>query len=187
MLITKNSRDIHHFSPDFFRPDGRVIFDGFAEARRFAAQFSAQRSQPAPASDLYALSLIDEALRTLVHRFVPPPVMNTAVSTVSGQVGSDSIASTQQKFTAAFPPEAVYRGEIKVDEYLEKLTGGRIRTIEELIYVFTHNANPAVQPLIELVDDEPLEPTAYKNLIAALDAFFAQLAKENSELRGSNE
>ena len=26
----------------------------------------------------------------------------------------------------------------------------------------THNANPAVNPLLDLVDDEPLEPTAYK-------------------------
>jgi len=47
-----------------------------------------------------------------------------------------------------------------------------------LIYVFTHNANPAIEPLLELVDDEPLQPTAYKNLIAALNAFFANVADD---------
>jgi hypothetical protein len=88
---------------------------------------------------------------------------------------------------AAFPPDAVYRGEMKVEEYLEKLSGGRIKTIEELIYVFTHNANPAIAPLLELVDDDPLEPTAYKRLIAALDAFFAQVAKDNAKIQGSTE
>jgi glycosidase len=187
MLITKTSRDVHQFSQDFFRPDGRVIFDSYAAARRFAAQLSAHRTQPVPASDLYALSLVDEALRMLVMRFVPPPVMNTAVTSVSGEVGADSIAATQHRFIAEFPPEAVYRGGMKVEEYLERLSDGRIKTIEELIYVFTHNANPAIRPLLELVDDDPLEPTAYKRLIAALDAFFAQVAKENAFILGTNE
>ncbi|HUG33461.1 MAG TPA: alpha-amylase family glycosyl hydrolase, partial [Anaerolineales bacterium] len=187
MRITKTSRDTHQFSPDFFRADGRVILDGYASARRFAAQLSAGRSQPASASDLYALSLIDEALRVLVRRFVPPPVMNTAVTSVSEQVGADSIAATQQRFISEFPPDLVYRGEVKVEEYLQRLSGGRIRTIEELIYIYTHNANPAISPLLELVDDEPLEPTAYKNLIAALDSFFAQVAKDNVKIQGSTE
>ncbi len=56
--------------------------------------------------------------------------------------------------------------------------------MEELIYVFTHNANPAVHPLLELVDDEPLEPTAYKSLIASLNTFFAKAARENAEGAG---
>src|SRR5512134_235118 len=112
MHITKTSRDTHQFSPDFFRPDGRVRFDTYAAARKFAAQFSAHRSQPAPASDLFALALIDEALRTIVQRFVPPPVMNTAVTSVSDQVGADSIAATQQRFISEFPPDVVYRGEM---------------------------------------------------------------------------
>ncbi len=148
---------------------------------------TALRSQPLPASDLYALSLIDEALRTLVKRFAPPPVMNTAVTSVSEQVGADSIDLTQKKFIAEFPPERVYRGEQLVEEYLAKLTNGRVRSVEELIYVFTHNANPAVSAMLELVDDAPLEPTAYKNLIAALDAFFAKIAKDNAAISGTGE
>lgn len=178
MHITKNSRDAYQFSSDFFRPDGRVTFDTFAAAREFAAQMSAHRTQPVPASDLYALFLIDETMRVLVRNFAPSAVLNQAVTSVNENVGAQQLEVTEKKFVSEYPPENVYRGEEKVEEYLAKLTDGRVRTVEELIYVFTHNVNPAISPLLDLVDDEPLEPTAYKNLIAALNEFFARVAME---------
>jgi len=192
MLITKSSRDTYQFTSDFFRPDGGVTFTDFASARRFAAQMAAHRTEPVPASDLYAMQLIDEALRLLVQHYAPPAVMNTAVSFVETRVGVDSVETTREKFVWEFPPDHVYRGEIKPEEYLEKLLSsleknGRVITIQELLFVYLHNANPAVNQLLELVDDEPLEPTAYKNLIMALDAFFAQLTKDNPEIQGSRE
>jgi len=192
MLITKTSRDIYQFSPDFFRPDGGVAFADYASARRFASQMSAHRTQPVPASDIYAMQLIDEALRVLVRHYAPPAVMNTAVSFVDESVGAESVGSTQKKFVAEFPPDNVYRGELEPDEYIEKLfaspgKNGRAATVEELLFTYLHNANPAVNPLVELVDDEPLEPTAYKNLISALDLFFTQRAKDNPELQGASE
>ena len=67
MHITKTSRDTYKFSSDFFNPDGRVDFDSFADARMFAAQMTAHRTQPVPASDLYALSLIDEAINQMAE------------------------------------------------------------------------------------------------------------------------
>ena len=187
MHITRTSRDTYQFTADFFRPDGRVTFADFASARRFASQISAHRSQPVPASDLYAMELIDEALRILVSRYAPPALMDKAVSHVDQSVGPEPVSVTQKKFVSEFPPEPVYRGEEKVEEYLSKLSNGRIQTVEELIYVFTHNANPAVSPLLELVDDEPLEPTAYKSLIASLNTFFAKDAKENADRPGGAE
>jgi len=187
MRITRTSRDTYQFSSDFFRPDGGVTFQDYASARRFAAQLSAHRTQPVPASDIYAMQLIDEALRVLVSRFAPPAVMNTAVTHADESLGPDSVSTTQKKFVSEFPPENVYRGDEKVDEYITKLTNGRITTVEELIYVFTHNANPAVSPLIDLVDDEPLEPTAYKSLIASLNTFFAKAAKDDGQKQGTGE
>ena len=181
MLLTKTSRDTYDFDPNFFRPDGRITFADYAGARRFAAQMSAHRAQPVPASDIYAMQLIDEAMRILVNHYAPPAIMNNAVSFVDSSLGEDSVTSTQEKFISEFPPDKVYRGEMRAEEYLEKLLAssqpgknGHVATIEELLFVYLHNANPAVNPLVELVDDEPLEPTAYKNLITALDAFFAQ-------------
>jgi len=187
MHITRTSRDTYQFTADFFRPDGRVIFTDFASARRFASQISAARTQPVPASDLYAMALIDEALRVLVNHYAPPALMNTAISHVDQSIGPGPVTLTEKKFVSEFPPENVYRGDEKVEEYLNKLSNGRIQTVEELIYIFTHNANPAVSPLLELVDDEPLEPTAYKTLIASLNTFFAQAAKENAVKQGGAE
>ncbi|HLF73923.1 MAG TPA: alpha-amylase family glycosyl hydrolase [Anaerolineales bacterium] len=187
MLLTRTSRDTYEFDSSFFRPDGRITFADYAGARHFAAQMSARRPQPVPASDLYAMQLIDEAMRTLVKRLAPPQVMNTAVSFVDEQLGPASIKNTEHRLVAEFPPDPVYRGGMTVEEYLSKISGGRIRTVEELIFIFMHNANPAVNPLIELVDDEPLEPTAYKNLIAALDSFFAQLAQDHPPVEGFSE
>ncbi|MDH3436336.1 MAG: alpha-amylase family glycosyl hydrolase [Betaproteobacteria bacterium] len=192
MLITKTSRDTYQFSADFFRPDGRVTFADYASARRFASQMSAHRTQPIPASDIYAMQLIDEALRVLMRRYAPSTVMNTAVSSAEERVGTESVDFTQEKFVSEFPPDKVYRGELKTEEYLEQLRAslgknGRAATVEELVFVFVHNSNPAVNPLVELVDDEPLEPTAYKNLMAALESFFVQRSKDNPEMQGLSE
>jgi glycosidase len=192
MLITKTSRDTYQFSTDFFRPDGRVTFADYASARQFASQMSAHRAQPVPASDIYAMHLIDEALRVLVRRYAPSAVMNTAVSFAEERVGTGSVDSTQEKFVSEFPPDKVYRGEIKAEEYLAQLRAslggsGRAATVEQLVLVFLHNSNPAVNPLVELVDDEPLEPTAYKNLMGALDSFFAQRAADNPAMQGTSE
>jgi len=187
MLTTKTSRNTYKFSPDFFRPDGRVTFADFAAARRFAAQMSAQRSRPVPASDIYAMQLIDEAIRVLVTHFAPPALMDKALSFASAGVGVDSINKTEKIFVSEFPPDAVYRGDMNVEEYLKTYSSERIKTIEELMFVFMHNANPAVSPLLELVDDEPLETTAYKSLIASLNAFFENAAKESAEKKGGAE
>ena len=86
-------------------------------------------------------------------------------------MGKKSVELTQEKFVSAFPPDRVYRGEIQAQNYIEQIRAslaqyGRTATIEELIFVHVHNSNPAVHPLVELVDDKPLEPTAYKSLIA---------------------
>ncbi|MCI0611038.1 MAG: alpha-amylase, partial [Anaerolineae bacterium] len=192
MLITKASRDTYQFTSDFFSPNGRVTFEDFSSARKFAAQMSAIRADPVPASDIYAMQLIDDAMRVLVKYYAPDALMNTAVSYVDSNVGADSVYATQQKFISEFPPDDVYRGEVKVEEYLEQLlasTGdnGRVKTIEELLFIYLHNANPAVNPLVELVDDKPLESTAYKDLITTLDSFFAQTAKETADEGGPSE
>src|SRR5215211_2392601 len=121
MLITKNSRNTYQFTSDFFRPDGGVSFSDFASARRFASQMSAHRTQPVPASDIYAMQLIDEALRLLVKHYAPPTVMNTAVTFVEGRVGTESVDTTRTRFVSEFPPDHVYRGDMKPEEYLEKL------------------------------------------------------------------
>ncbi|MFZ5887281.1 MAG: alpha-amylase family glycosyl hydrolase [Chloroflexota bacterium] len=178
MRITKSSRDFYQFSLDFFRPDGRAAFETFADARAFAAQMTARRTQPVPASELYALFLIDEAMRLLVRRFAPDDTLRAAATFVHAALGAQQVDATLKTFLAAYPPQTVYRGVETVEAYLARHTNGHPRVIEELLYVFTHNINPAIAPLLELVDDEPLEPTAYKALIAELKTFFERRTKE---------
>ena len=187
MLITRTARDHYQFDGLNFLPDGHIVLTDFASARALAAQMSAMRTQPVPASDIYAMSLIDEALRLVVRHFIPTSLMSNAVSHIDQQVGEESVHATEKKFVAEFPPEAVYRGIEKVDEYLNRISNGRINTVEELIYIFTHNANPAIEPLVELVDDEPLQPTAYRNLIASLNTFFANVAGDTLQKQGGGE
>jgi glycosidase len=172
MRITKKARDFYQFSLDFFRPDGRAALETFSAARAFAAQMTARRTQPVPASELYALSLIDEAMRLLVQRIVSPAVLNAASAFVHEALTTQQVDDTIQTFIAEYPPQAVYSGEESLETYLTSRPQERLRTLEELIYIFHHNINPAISPLLDLVDDEPLEPTAYKNLITALKAFF---------------
>ena len=142
MRITRTSRDLYQFTSDFFRPDGGVTFQDYASARRFAAQLSAQRTKPVPASDIYAMQLIDEALRVLVSHFAPPAVMDSAVTQADENLGPDSVTTTEKKFVSEFPPDNVYRGDEKVDEYIARITNGRIQTVEELIYIFNSLQSP---------------------------------------------
>jgi glycosidase len=187
MLITRTARDHYQFDGSIFLPDGNIVLADFAAARKLAAQMSEVRTQPVPASDIYALALIDEALRVVVRHFAPPALMSAAVSHVDQQLGTESVTATEKIFVSEFPPEVVYRGAEEVEEYLVKVSNGRIKTVEELIYVFAHNVNPAIEPLVELVDDKPLEPTAYKPLIAALNIFFAKTVKQDPQKPGSKE
>jgi glycosidase len=187
VLTARTFRDAYKLPRDFFRPDGRVIFADFAAARKFAAHMSEGRPLPVPASDIYALQLIDEANRVLAGHFAPPALMKKALAFAGERIGRASLRKTEKKFVSEFPPDTVYRGDMKVEEYLRKLSGGRTRTIEELMLVFIHNANPAVSPLLELVDDEPLEATAYKDMIESLNVFFNKAARESPVRPGAAE
>lgn len=179
MLISKASRDRYQFSADFFQADGGVAFSEYASAKKFAAHMSAHRADPVPASVIYAFSLLDEALRVLVRHFAPPALLNAALAYAEKHIGTEAVSTTQKIFAAEYPPESVYRGEESPDAYLNRIPEGRVKALEELIYIYTHNANPAVSPVLDLVDDEPLETTAYKSLINTANTFFAKVAKEN--------
>src|SRR3990172_5445067 len=91
MLISRLSRLKYDLSLDYFRPDGHVIFSDLASARAFAAQMSALRSDPVPATDLYALSLLDYAYHILLKHFFlsrHTDVMARAMGMVQSNPGS---------------------------------------------------------------------------------------------------
>ena len=183
MLISRASRLKYNFSVDFFRPDGHVIFSDLASARTFAAQMSAPRTDPVPATDLYAFSLLDEAYHILLKHFFSryTGVMGRAMGVLQSNLGS-KYDLTLSKFTEEFPPMSVYRGETTAGVYLSTKVphfgdfgrGVRAATIEEMLLINNSNSNPALNRYKVLVDESVMGGTAYKELLQLLMDFFAR-------------
>lgn len=184
MLVSRSSRNKYNFSRNFFRADGHVIFEDLASARAFAAQMSAVRAQYVSASDLYAISLIDEAYHILFRNYYSryTGVMGRAMASLQSAFGS-KYDLTLIRFTEEFPPQTVYEGEVSAGAYLStKLPnfgdfghGVRAATVEEMLLVRNANDNPALIPYLDLFDEKPLEGSAFKDFSIHLFNFFSKL------------
>jgi len=163
--LSRHARD--HFTLDSLR------FNDLDSAKKVAA-----RMHVTP-GDLYALGLIDEALRILLDRHTTPSQLSLAESYVDGKLGTPPVQETKVTFVSEFPTKPVYEGRVKPDEYLASPAPSpqekrpAVSSIEELLLVNLHNNNPAAEPLVELFDDEPLEKTAYAKLIEGLGEYFS--------------
>ncbi|RJP51215.1 MAG: hypothetical protein C4583_09075, partial [Anaerolineaceae bacterium] len=91
----------------------RLRFDDIASAREIAAQMNVS------AGDLYALGLIDEALRILLTRNAPPAEMASAASFLDGRVGAAPVRDTTLTFVSAFPTKPIYEEKQKAEEFLD--------------------------------------------------------------------
>jgi hypothetical protein len=150
-------------------------FPNLTSARKIAAQMNVS------AGDLYALGLIDEALRILLTRHAAPAQITSAASFLDGKLGAAPVRDTQLTFVSEFPTQTIYRGKVKPKEYLDS---SHPTALEELLLVNLHNTNPAAAPLTELFDDQPLEKTAYEKMIEELGDYFRQSA--NAEGKGES-
>ena len=183
MLISRSSRLKYNFSADFFRPDGHVIFSDLASARAFASQMSTQHTDPVSATDLYALSLLDEAYHILLKYFYSryTGVMGRAMSVLQSNLGS-KYDLTLSKFTEEFPPMPVFRGEVTAGAYLSTNIphfgdfghGVRAAAIEEMLLIKNSNSNPALKKYKILVDEIVMDGTAYQEVMQLLLNFFAR-------------
>lgn len=182
MLTNRLSRIKYNFSQDFFHPDGHVVFSDLTAARSFASQMSALQNIAIPASDLYAISLLDEAYHILLKHFHSryTGVMARAMANLQSNLGSKyELALT--KFTEEFPPKAVYRGEVSAGTYLSTRLpnagdfgrGVRFAAIEEMMVVQNANNNPAIKPYLDLFDDTSLKSTPYQEVLTLLQNFFS--------------
>ncbi|MDD2922111.1 MAG: alpha-amylase family glycosyl hydrolase, partial [Anaerolineales bacterium] len=188
MLTSRVSRLKYNFSVDFFRPDGHVTFADIAAARAFAAQMFKLRAQSGAddrisASDLFALSLLDEAYHIILKHFFAKytGVMGRAMGMLQSNLGS-KYDLTLGKFTEEFPPMSVFRGETSAGVYLATQVpnfgdfgrGVRAATIEEMLLTNNANNNPALSSYKDLFDDATMSQSAYKELIQHLLNFFAK-------------
>lgn len=182
MLTNRKSRIQYNFSLDFFRPDGHVIFSDLTSARAFANQMSASRADLIPATDLYAISLLDEAYHILLKHFYAryTGVMGRAMGKLQSNLGSN-YDLTLAKFTEEFPPKSVFRGEMTAGIYLSAKPnygdfgrGVRAAAIEEMLLINTNNKNPAIKPYLELFDESVMKGSAYQDFLKNLQNFFGE-------------
>ncbi len=184
--VSREARDTYQFDQSLFTFNGNVIFANFHAARVFAQQMNNRRDlarfpeQAVKASDINAMGLIDEVLHLMVETYrrqVNPNVLQQAMAFLNQQVGEQEIERMLSQFGQEFPPLAVYRQEISLDDYLDgesEHRPNRETTLEELLLLWLANANPAFSPYLELFDDADLETkTTYLEAIAGMKTFFA--------------
>ncbi len=185
--ISRESRERYQFDQALFSLNGQVIFADFQSARLFAQRMNEKRDlvhapeQAVRASELYAIGLIHEILHHMMaayRRQRIPDVMQRALDRLDKVLGASEIDHALEAFITAFPPIAVYQGEMSAEAYLTQETDGtsnREVALEELLLLWLDNDNPACGPLKELFDDQPLEArTAYLAMIDELRGFFRE-------------
>jgi glycosidase len=183
--VSREARDIYQFDQGLFALSGNVILANFHAARVFAQKMNDKRDLTrfpelaVKAGQINAMGLIDEILHSVVALYRQqknPQVMGQALTWLEQTLGRQAVDETLRRFADEFPPLAVYRREIGLDEYLQGQTAGvphRQVVLEELILLWLANVNPAFSPFLELFDDSRLEKeTAYHEVITSLDQFF---------------
>jgi len=180
--VSRRARDYYGFDEALFSFNGNVIFANFYAARVFAQRINEKRppDQTVKAGQINALGLIDELQHYALKQYREsknPRVMQEAFDYLTAQIGPEEVEKTLRRFVQEFPPVAVYRGEIAVEEYLRGETGGTPHhqiELEEMLMLWLANQNPAFEPYRELFDDTPLrQDTAYPLVMTGMRDFFA--------------
>ena len=176
--VSRQARQKYQFDETLFATDGRLILADFSAARRFAERIYAVSGRLVPASDIYALGLMDEIFHLIIRQYEKqnPGVITRALDSLQSNLGA-RLDETLFKFINEFPPVAVYQGNQSVQEYLSNSTNGishKQVSIEEMLLVNVTNNNPAAQSYKELFDDSVLRQTAYSDSIVLLSDFFSK-------------
>jgi glycosidase len=184
--VSRRARDRYGFDLGLFGSSGNVVFADFRAARIFADRINSGRDlvthpeQAVKASEINAMGLIDEMLHAMLARYrrlVRPTLLADTLRDLEEALGEDAVDEVLAAFVDQFPPLAVYRGEIGVEDYLAGEGDGtpnRELVLEELTMLRLANTNPAFAPFRELFDDEPLRRgTRYAECVERLEASLA--------------
>ncbi|MDY6878295.1 MAG: alpha-amylase family glycosyl hydrolase [Chloroflexota bacterium] len=183
--LSRKARDRYQFERSLFSISGNVIFANFHAARVFAQRMNEKRDlvrfpeQAVKAGQINAMGLIDEIMHYVVGLYreqKKPDVMRKALDWLYEKLGREAVDVALYRFADEFPPLAVYRREVALENYLEGETAGvphRQVVLEEMLMLWLANANPACSPFLELFDDTMLDKeTAYRQVISGLHEFF---------------
>jgi glycosidase len=183
--ISRRSRERYQFDDWLFAVTGNVIFADIHAARVLADKMNARRDlirfpeQAVRAGHLNSMGLIDEILHLIFaeyRRQINPAVMAYALSWLDERFAPEVIDLALRRFVEEFPPVAVHRGQLTIEQYLAGTTGNqshRAVTLEEMVLLWLANLNPAFLPFRELFDDTELTATTtYVRMMASLHDFF---------------
>ena len=152
----------------------KLAFSSIGQARKVASVMKVS------AADLYALGLIDDALRFLIQHYEAnhPGLLLNAQSWLDLELGARPVKKTQGQFTDEFPPLSVYQGKVSKREYIESVSEGiphKVKILKELLLLNLHNSNSAAAHLDGLFDDQSLKTrTIYPSIIENLKTFLGR-------------
>jgi glycosidase len=188
--VSRRSRDQYQFDETLFSFSGNVIFANFRAVRSFAQRINTRRDlvtfpeKAVQAGQLNAMGLIDEILHYVMGEYRKqrnPLILQQALEKLQEELGEEVVNETLRQFCDSFPPLSVYRRQVDLEDYLNgqstledgSVVSNRVIALEELILLWTANANPAFSPFLELFDDQSLKKnSAYLDIIHSLQAFF---------------
>jgi glycosidase len=184
--ISRAARQRYEVEESLFSTHGRVIFANPTAATKLAYKINQVRNgtrypeQAVKAGDLYAAGLLDEILHLVVDTYlqnVNPKALQQALSYSQEKVTLEPFLEAQHRFVQEFPSTEIFKGQLTVDEYLNRASEGvshREIVLEESLMLWLHNENPALKRFQELFDDTVLETqTAYRGVIKTMDDFFS--------------
>ena len=196
--VSRLTRDKYNFDKSLFGLDGNIIFANFLEVRKFAQKINLKRdliNNPdsiVHAGDINALGLMDEIFHLVFLKFQQnnsPKLLDELVSHLTNVHGEDKIINLFTQFLIEFPPVNVYNEITSVMDYIGGSTNGRQNAslvIEEIIFLWIVNQNPAVGSLMELFNDSSLaQNTNYSHIIHTIRGFFKSkpyFGPENQDL-----
>jgi len=184
--VSRLSRDRYSFDQSLFSYNGNVIFANFHAARMFAEKMNQKRDlvnfpeQAVKAGQINAMGLLDEILHLVVAKYreeIVPKVMDLALNWLEDNLSPGAVNTALLAFVQEFPPIPVYNREIEALDYLSQETNGKSNRsiiLEEMIMLWVSNKNPALEPYLELFDDERLDQeTTYSKIFVQLYSFFS--------------
>jgi glycosidase len=172
--VRRDARERYEVADTLFSLHGDLIVTDFRATQQLAQRLNAARSprERLAVSELLAAGLLHEACHLLVKRYretQQPHVVRESAAQLERAFGRDALEGVLLAFVETFPALPVYRGELSPRSYLEASTAGEAHrevALEELLLLWLENDNPAMDKLLELVDDTELEhATAYRELL----------------------
>jgi len=167
--LSRKTRDKYKFDRILFSSDGKIILADYSNARKFVEIIAKVDGIALPASDIFALGLIDESLHLMTRKYIEkdPGVIKRTLARLE-ESNDSSLERVQSAFLWEFPPLIVYDGLQTAQEYLEGKTAGLTNKeilFEEMLLIRITNLNPAIKPYREFFDESDLIAAGYPYLM----------------------